>query len=507
MHGNCTFEWRNSGTFGSIFLITPETQDRLDREYGGSRVKIFRRIKVVMSYPKIAPVIRILSCNLHYDPRNTADGCRSLWKESQQQNWLQGLAGLRQSGVPDWYIFEISRNLHGHTGDAEPISMENVRLRFPIISRASNSIQRGYRVEKRVCLPNRQHGPGHPAARQFSQAPGSGQRLRHVRGKASTTSPRGRPASTSLPIRRQEAKIVKPPVFTWYPQIRSISAAVPERLQSIQLPPSSATPSPDHSQGENIPVSNVMRHNQTPFSQKPAPFVSPHTQSPMGPQLGMQNRFTTAPALYSRSPSPLINPLSGHLLDTAASTHVEAIALRVGTTAVPDAQNLPHSQPSQPLPTAASLPIAESAVITASSDHSQTLNAPGMTSGRSSLLASAMQQDTGREPDASLLPLSVKVEKNRSRSNRKARSTVEATEEATEEATAKPDAKPTKKSTSKGTSRATTKSTLKPYSKPAARTTPKAIPRATAKVTAEPAAKSASKPPAKSTTKATAKTA
>ena len=74
MHGTGTFEWMNSGTFGSVHLISPEIQGSLDRVYGGSRVKICLNIQVIVSYPNLLPVIRKLDCIMHYDPRNTMDG-------------------------------------------------------------------------------------------------------------------------------------------------------------------------------------------------------------------------------------------------------------------------------------------------------------------------------------------------------------------------------------------------------------------------------------------------
>ncbi|KIN06457.1 hypothetical protein OIDMADRAFT_176522 [Oidiodendron maius Zn] len=455
MHGNGTFEWRNTGTFGSIFLITPKTQDKLDREYGASRIKISKIIKVVMSYPKIEPVIRVLCCNLHYDARNTADGCRSLWKESQRHNWLHGLAGLRQSGVPDWYIFEISRNLHGNTGDAEPISMEKVQLRFPIVNRVSSLTHRSCRIEKRVGLPKQQHGPRYPARRKSSQAPGRGKRPQHVPAISSMAPPHGRPTSTLLPIRRQEAKAVKLPLFTWYPQIRSISASIPEKFQSMQLPQSSGPTSPDQSQRESIPPPEVLTQSQTSHSQEPV------------------------------------------LLRTQVNTAFNT-------------QNLPQSRPrnSSPAPTsllaAASSHIAASAMITTPSHHSQALNAYGTASGGSSPLAAAMNGDTEREPDASPGHTSMRIKnKTRSRSNMRAIATTEASEEvnekATELASQKATATPAAKSTTKRTSKGIGKSAAKPTPKVALRTTAKSKP------ASKSTAKSVAKPVAKSATKATAK--
>lgn len=246
MLGTGTFEWQNAGSFGSIFVISPEIEDSIDREHGASRVKIWQSINVVMSRPKVAPVIRKLDCILHYDPWNTSDGCRDVWEDSyaEQSSWLTSLAGLRQSGVPDWYISRIFKHLQGRNGDAEPFSMETVELQPRYSPRGSCANHNSYRIQKHHSnLSSKRMGSDHTANNTRPKS-NSVSCVRPGQKQESTTHPRRRvpSASASRPIRRQEAILVRNPTHTRYPQIRSTSAAVPGRFQQVQLPGSSDSP-------------------------------------------------------------------------------------------------------------------------------------------------------------------------------------------------------------------------------------------------------------------------
>lgn len=366
MSGTGTFEWRNAGTFGSVFLITPEVQDKLDGEYGAPRVKIRQCVKVVISHRKIAPVIRKIDCIMHFDPWNTTDGCQNVWKSSysEQNRWLSALAGFRQSGVPDWYLGRITRKLEGSGGEAEPISMNEVKIHYSNIRRTSSTIERSYRVQKRQIMPSRQPAPGHLPHRTSPPVWGPGQLVQHLPRNTTTARPHRHTASASVPIRRQEAILVRRPPFTWYPQVHSTSAAVSQRLKQVQLPPSSSPP--DHSQGRHLSARPAATYKQMPNSPGAPSSRSALVRSSMGPASALQHPEIGSSAFRSHAQPPFSNT-QVHDMSNGTAREPQPLVMRpvpVQPVSPLNAQRLSGSRPMRtsqvPLQgLSASLPINE----------------------------------------------------------------------------------------------------------------------------------------------------
>lgn len=293
MLGTGSFEWTNPGTFGTIFAIPPEVEDSLDKKYCGSRVKICLGVKIVISHPGIAPTIRKLDCIMHYDARNTADGSQNIWMGDlhKKNRWLYELASLRKAGVRNTYISEMSGRLEGHSYEAEPINLANVEIKlpktevhppnyFPSLGSAESKI---YRVHKHTALPVKRRVPDNALRR--SSSPEYGPLAREGR-QYFRFSPANHPVSQQTkhsllptrPLKRREATITRPLPGTRHPQVRSRSAAAPERLQALL-----SSVSPDSPRGQYSEVSSTATHRQTTQLPGEAPSWAAHAYPAVEP--------------------------------------------------------------------------------------------------------------------------------------------------------------------------------------------------------------------------------
>jgi hypothetical protein len=264
--GTGTLEEKNTGTFGSVFLIPPDVEDRLDSELAASRVKVRQDVKIVMRSPDKAPVIRMHPCFTHFDPRNTADGYRNLWTENNPEKclWQNGLMSLRKSGVPEWYLNQIYKQLLGLEGATVPIRMDMVEICSLISAPTLSPLQRFCRIQKQRSLTWRQTSLRYPSAMATCSAPGDCQ---FVRPSPDATTPhsQGRSFSAVFPVRRQQAIIPPGPVSTWHPQVHSLSAKIPQRHhQLVQFPPSPV--SAGNLQGRSFSTAELARDNQVRLS-------------------------------------------------------------------------------------------------------------------------------------------------------------------------------------------------------------------------------------------------
>ena len=264
--GTGTSEEKNTGTFGSVFLIPPDVEDRLDSELAASRVKVRQDVKIVMRSPDKAPVIQMHPCFMHFDPRNTANGYRNLWTESNPEKclWQKGLMSLRKSGVPEWYLNQIYKQLLGFEGATVPIRMDMVEI-CPLISAPTLSpLQRFRRIQKQRGLTKRQTSSRYSSAMATCSGPGDSQFVRSSLDAIAAHS-QGHSFSAVVPVRRQQAIIPPGPVSTWHPQVHSLSARIPQRdHQLLQFPPSPV--SARNLQGRSFSTAELARDNQVRLS-------------------------------------------------------------------------------------------------------------------------------------------------------------------------------------------------------------------------------------------------
>ena len=302
-----------------------------------------------MSYPRILPVIRKLDCIVHYDPRNTMDGFHNIWmgNHPNKTSWLNALASYRNAGVPAWYLCQMNAKLNGLRREAEPICLDRVEIRLFNTCQSLASAERNYRVQKRVNMPSRQYAPGCLSHRTSSPQSETAQHTRHLPAHRSISRQGRRSTSSSRPIRRQEAIIVGQVgqlPFAWYPQIRSRSAAVPDRLRSSPLAPSSA--SPDYPQARHSTVYPTATSSHT------TQVLGPSSKLPLAP-----SRMNPVPAIQQQGTSsasnpyiqlPLKNPEGQKILDGAPSSlprPVMRAVQAIPSPKTPRATRVPDSRP------------------------------------------------------------------------------------------------------------------------------------------------------------------
>lgn len=286
MLGAGAFGWTNSGTFGTIFVIPSDVEDRLDKKNCGYRVKICVGVKIVISHPGVAPVIRRLDCIVHYDPRNTADGSKNIWMCNgyEKNKWLCELTSLRKAGVPYEYISEMSGKLEGHGYPTEPINLENVKMNLvktevhlpKYFLRFGSTENKIHRVHKHTALPIKQQVLRNSSNRLSSPengllAHGERQYSRRLPANCTVYSQGKDSILPSRPLRRQEATVAQPCRYTSYTQTRS--AAHPGRFR---VSPSSASPdSPRDQHGE---VCSTATRRQNPQLPGETPSWAAHAQ-------------------------------------------------------------------------------------------------------------------------------------------------------------------------------------------------------------------------------------
>lgn len=119
------------GTFGSIYRISAEDEKMIFGALSSSYIRLSREVFFLgkIEYPpkcQRGP----LQTLIHFDPRNTADGCNNLWGKDNEmtpermkdrRNWGRGLMQLRVFGVPEWYTQKLHSQLNGNAENAEPL--------------------------------------------------------------------------------------------------------------------------------------------------------------------------------------------------------------------------------------------------------------------------------------------------------------------------------------------------------------------------------------------------
>jgi len=87
-------ELRNKylGTYGIIYVITPDEVETLNRNLG-DRTQLIQHVQCVatkVSKPHLDK--KTMNVIMHFDSRNTADAFTNIWKNNEEQErWRQGL--------------------------------------------------------------------------------------------------------------------------------------------------------------------------------------------------------------------------------------------------------------------------------------------------------------------------------------------------------------------------------------------------------------------------------
>ena len=294
-------------------------------------------------------------------------GLHNIWmsRRLEKTTWLNALASYKKVGVPGWYLAQMSARLKGVRGEAEPSCLDKVERRLLNACQSPASPERRYRVQKHVNMPSRQYGPEYLSQRASSPQSGREQHVRHLPAHHSISRQGRRSPSSSRPIRRQEAMLagqVGQQPFTWYPQIRSRSAAVPDRFRST--PPALSSSNPDYPPAQNSTVYLTATSGQN--TQVPGASSSlPLAQSRMSPVPAIQQQNTGSSVSASRVQLPLKGPEDQQILDRAASSLPLPIMRPVQAALPLKAPKLPDSRPvelSQIAPVALHAPLGSQAV-------------------------------------------------------------------------------------------------------------------------------------------------
>lgn len=158
-----------------------------------------------MMSPVDPPKAQMVSCLMHFDVRNTTDGHRNLWIGNKVERflWQRGLLGLRNSGVPEWYISQVYRKVLGIPGDAEPISMYLMEIHPESTGPTPSQNQRLQRQER--VSNSRQTGRGDATGKKSSPAPVPAGRPQQVQASPVGLQKVGSSASARVPQMRSLA--------------------------------------------------------------------------------------------------------------------------------------------------------------------------------------------------------------------------------------------------------------------------------------------------------------
>ena len=105
----------SAGTWGFVYKITKEYDERLLLTYGADRLRMGQTV-MVKTMQHQNNVLR-LPVIMYWDPRNTRDGCqfdRYLNSgEDQRRKWDTAITGMKNYGIPTWYINRVENTVRG----------------------------------------------------------------------------------------------------------------------------------------------------------------------------------------------------------------------------------------------------------------------------------------------------------------------------------------------------------------------------------------------------------
>ncbi len=210
----------SAGTWGFVYKITKEDDERLLLTYGADRLRMGQTV-IVRNVHHQNNVLR-LPVIMYWDPRNTRDGCnfdRYLNSgEDQRRKWDTAITGMKNYGIPTWYINRVENTVRGIQGNYGTTDTES--LGFSIL----------YKIRDNSLYVNPQQLFYTPPTTTEPTAPLTFQGNRgRIQGQASIgraeravakpgSSPRPKPASkpapkpqSQLPIGRAEQAIPRKP--------------------------------------------------------------------------------------------------------------------------------------------------------------------------------------------------------------------------------------------------------------------------------------------------------
>lgn len=129
------------GTYGYAFVISPQVEKSLDREFWKSRLKCSQEIMLIHPIPT-PPYFQVQNAEAMFytDVRNTSDLGRNLTvNPAESTKWGMGLREAIKSGIPKEYAHRVAGHVRGRRTDVEPIQ---ATLRFPIPSQGAHSSNR-----------------------------------------------------------------------------------------------------------------------------------------------------------------------------------------------------------------------------------------------------------------------------------------------------------------------------------------------------------------------------
>ncbi len=121
------------GTYGFVFRITKDDDEKLHAVYGLDRVRIAQYVQI--KTPGSPNGISALPVMIYWDPRNTRDGSikdKFYGSMNEQHKWSQGFMRLKAAGVPHWYIERILEILMGLKIDKDPIYVDPKDLLYTL---------------------------------------------------------------------------------------------------------------------------------------------------------------------------------------------------------------------------------------------------------------------------------------------------------------------------------------------------------------------------------------
>jgi hypothetical protein len=119
--------YKSQGTYGYVYVISPEVQAALDKEYQHTHVKIFQEVLVCLR-TKIPEGSRERVVFMYSNLRDTTDTLENLYKKDLEEynDWLKGLLAFKAAGVPEWYLHRITMKLCGMWANDEPLSLGHI---------------------------------------------------------------------------------------------------------------------------------------------------------------------------------------------------------------------------------------------------------------------------------------------------------------------------------------------------------------------------------------------
>lgn len=109
---------RHIGTFGVLYQMTDVEELAIFDSLPINFVRGSREVLLTTGIPDI-PVYRCKAL-IYYDPRNTASLNKDVWT-NKKFLWQAGLMQMRATGVPEWYLSNVYRELWGCLPNKEPL--------------------------------------------------------------------------------------------------------------------------------------------------------------------------------------------------------------------------------------------------------------------------------------------------------------------------------------------------------------------------------------------------